>query len=119
MPCTTEVDSSNSNNYLVNFQNYTGESYVTILVVAFDDGTSNTNVGIGNVAFKYHTATLANVTETGIPTIQNGQNAQFVVEDDETKETISQNETIIIPSVTFADTVDSRLTLSVKVFDKK
>lgn len=115
---TTEVDSSNSNNYLVNFQNYTGESYVTILVVAFDDGTSNTNVGIGNVAFKYHTATLANVTETGIPTIQNGQNAQFVVEDDETKETISQNETIIIPSVTFADTVDSRLTLSVKVFDK-
>lgn len=114
----TEIDSANNNNYLVNFENYTGKSKVTILVVAFDDGTSNTNIGIGNVAFKYHTATLANVDETGIPTIENGQNAQFIVEDDVLKDTISQNETIIIPSVTFGDVVDSRLTLSVKVYDK-
>ncbi len=110
-------DENKSGNYAVKLADFAGHDKVTIVVVAFDDGISNTNVGIGNVAFKYHTMDIVNISETDAPNIREGADHEFEILDDEHANEIGQNKTVIIPDVKFTD-ADSRLSLSINVYDK-
>lgn len=110
-------DENKSGNYAVKLADFAGHDKVTIVVVAFDDGISNTNVGIGNVAFKYHTMDIVNISETDAPVIDDGADDEFEILDDEFATEIGQNKTVLIPDVKFAD-ADSRLSLSINVYDK-